>query len=121
MPGRESRFRRLYLNQWGPAAALRWLSLSAWDACRASEPATAAGRQAFLGLDLSTTTDLTALVVLRPARATATTIRAEFWCPADQIAEREPAGRVPYELWARQGFLTATHGNTVDYSSSERA
>ena len=46
-------------------------------------------------------------------------VRAEFWCPADFIAERSRADRVPYELWVKQGYLTATQGNVVDYSAIE--
>jgi phage terminase large subunit-like protein len=130
VPGREASFRRLYLNQWGTAAAERWLPLAAWDACKVPpavgiyDPArktdlVASGRRAVLGLDLSTTTDLTALVIVLPDDEGGFDIRAEFWCPADSIAARARNDRVPYPLWVQQGHLTATAGNSVDYGFIE--
>jgi phage terminase large subunit-like protein len=118
VPGREASFRRLYLNQWGTAAAARWLDLNAWDACAVVSPG-GTTRRAILGLDLSTTTDLTALVILVPDDDGGYAVRAEFWCPSDHIAERSRRDRVPYALWAEQGYLTPTQGNVIDYSVIE--
>jgi phage terminase large subunit-like protein len=117
IPGREQPFRQLYLNQWGSAAAARWIALSAWDACASTKPLPA-GR-GFLGLDLSTTTDLSALVLLVPDEEGGYDIRAEFWCPRERLAERARADRVPYPVWEQQGWLTATQGDSVDYSYLE--
>jgi phage terminase large subunit-like protein len=115
VPGREASFRRLYLNQWVTQQDQPWLSLAAWDACKVTPRAeTLSGRRAFLGLDLSTTTDLTALVVLLLDEDGGFDVRAEFFCPAAYIAERAKRDRVPYELWAKQGFLQATPGNIVN-------
>jgi phage terminase large subunit-like protein len=140
VPAREAPFRQLYLNQWGTTAASRWLSMTSWDACailprdpaslymRAAEAAndgsttsggSLRGRRAFIGLDLAATTDLTALVILVPDADGSYDVRAEFWCPADTLAARSRQDRVPYELWAQQGYLTATPGNSVDYSAIE--
>jgi phage terminase large subunit-like protein len=120
VPAREASFRQLYLNQWGTAAAARWLPLAAWDACaHCAQPGGSAptrSRRAFVGLDLSTTVDLSALIVLLPAADGGYDVRAEFWCPADHIAERGRRDRVPYPLWAQQGYLHATPGNIVDYT-----
>jgi phage terminase large subunit-like protein len=66
IPAQENTFRRLYLNQWTEQAS-RWLSLSTWDACRA--PITydeLRGRRFYVGMDLSSTQDLTALVAVFP-------------------------------------------------------
>jgi phage terminase large subunit-like protein len=108
----------LYLNQWGTAAAARWLPLEAWDACAVSLGADTAGRRVFLGLDLASTRDLTALVVVLPTDD-GVDVRTEFWVPADTIAERERTDRVPYRLWVEQGWLRATPGNITDYSFIE--
>jgi len=117
VPAREATFRQLYLNQWGSAAAARWLPLPAWDACaRPFAIQSATRRRAVIGLDLSTTTDLSALVVLLPDAEGGFDVRAEFWCPADHIAERGRRDRVPYPLWAQQGHLQTTPGNIVDYT-----
>jgi phage terminase large subunit-like protein len=131
VPGREASFRRFYLNQWGQASEARWLDVGAWDACQQplDGPRThsdGGGRyvgiplqRAVLGLDLSTTTDLTALVCLFPDGTGGFDVRAEFWCPADTIAARSHQDRVPYQLWAEQGFLHLTPGNVVDYGFIE--
>jgi phage terminase large subunit-like protein len=123
VPAREASFRQLYLNQWGTTAAPRWLPLAAWDACAAPGSTIDAGagvspRRAFLGLDLASTTDLTALVTVIED-GDELDVRADFWCPDDNLAERSRRDHVPYELWAKQGHLTATPGNTVDYSFIE--
>jgi phage terminase large subunit-like protein len=124
VPGREAAFRRLYLNQWGTAAEQKWLSLAAWDACAEGKPLLASNglaslpeRRVFIGLDLAATIDLTALVILVPDDEGGYDVRAEFWCPADLIAERSRRDRVPYELWRKQGHLHATPGNVVDYAA----
>jgi phage terminase large subunit-like protein len=125
VPAREASFRQLYLNQWGIASASRWLHLVSWDACAApgrdfpeGAAISVSPPRVFLGLDLSTTTDLSALVILAPTED-GYTVRAEFWAPADQLAERGRRDRVPYPLWAEQGYLTATPGNIVDYAAIE--
>jgi phage terminase large subunit-like protein len=71
-------------------------------------------RRCFLGLDLSSTKDLTALVGVFPD-GNAFDVLAAFFVPADTIRERSTRDRVPYDEWARRGFLTATPGNSVDY------
>lgn len=121
VPAREASFRTLYLNQWGLASAERWLPLAAWDACRSELPAPARGRRAVLGVDLSTTTDLTALVtlVLPDSSDGGYEVRAEFFVPADNIAERSRRDHVPYALWRDQRHLTATPGTAVDESLVE--
>lgn len=120
IPGREPAFRRFYLNQWGVGRAATWIPLAAWDACQQPPSVVTGPRRAVLGLDLSTTKDLSALVAVLPdAEGPGYEVRAEFWCPAELIAERSRQDRVPYALWVSQGYLTATAGNVVDYSVIE--
>lgn len=82
-----------------------------------------AGRYATAGLDLSATTDLTALVWMFPPldargridEAGRWTVLPRFFLPAERIAEAARRDRVPYDEWVRIGALTATPGNVVDY------
>jgi len=114
IPAQENSFRRLFLNQWTEQAE-RWIALAAWDACQVPiDRAALRGRRCFIGLDLSTTTDLTAAVAVFPD-ADGFDVLPHFFVPADRIAARVTRDRVPYDLWVRQGFLTATPGPTVDY------
>ena len=116
IPAQENTFRRLYLNQWTEQAS-RWISMDAWDRCRAPiDRAALRGRPCFVGLDLSTTTDLTAAVAVFPD-GDAFDVLAAFFVPRDRIAARSTRDRVPYELWAREGKLTATPGPSVDYEA----
>lgn len=118
IPAQENAFRRLYLNQWTEQAD-RWIPMPMWEACAGARPSLE-GRRCFLGLDLSSTRDLTALVGVFP-REGGFDVRAEFFVPADSMAERVKRDRVPYDQWATDGWLTVTGGNVVDYESVRAA
>jgi phage terminase large subunit-like protein len=117
IPAQENTFRRLYLNQWTEQAA-RWIALAAWDACK-TDPAPLIGRRGYVGMDLSATKDLTALVAVFPDDD-GFDVRAAFFVPRDAIRQRVTRDRVPYDHWAQDGHLTATSGNTVDYEAVRR-
>lgn len=72
------------------------------------------GRPCYVGLDLSSTKDLTALVGVFPDDD-GFDVLCEFFVPKDNIRDRATRDRVPYDQWARDGFLQATPGNVVDY------
>ncbi len=115
IPSLENAFRGLYLNQRVDSAA-RWISSEDFNACVRDMP-DLSGRECYAGLDLSSTQDLSALSLCFPPTGEEPFYTLHFaWCPADAIAERGKSDRVPYPLWAKQGFLTATPGAVVDYS-----
>jgi phage terminase large subunit-like protein len=74
-----------------------------------------------LGLDLSSTTDLTALAVLFPPQGDQKDWRVFWhcWLPKAGIEERVKGDHIPYDRWAEQGFLTLTEGNMIDYAAIE--
>jgi phage terminase large subunit-like protein len=117
IPAQENNFRRLYLNQWTEQNA-RWIPMPAWDACRTPPvPRQAlAKRRCYVGMDLSTTTDLTALVAVFPDEL-GFDVLAQFFVPEERIRERSRRDHVPYDEWARQGVLTSTPGAVVDYDA----
>ena len=112
MPSKENIVKRLNFCVW-TEQAVRWLDLGAWDA--QPERQDVLGRTCYAGLDLSSTTDLTALVLLFPDKEGAYDLLPFFWMPEDRIAEKVKQDRVPYDLWVRQGHIIATPGNVVDY------
>ncbi len=114
IPAQENTFRRLYLNQWTEQAS-RWIAMDAWDACRV-QSVSLKGRRCYVGLDLSSTKDLTALVGVFPDE-TGFDVRCEFFIPGDNIMARVRRDRVPMDLWVKQSFLNATPGNVVDYEA----
>lgn len=115
LPARQNTFRRLYLNQWTEQAD-RWLDLAAWDACSTWIGVEALkGRECYAGLDLASTRDVTALVLVFPDEDGGFDVLPYFWVPADTVGERVKRDRVPYDEWAREGFLRTTPGSVCDY------
>lgn len=114
-PTYENTFKRLHLNL-KTQQDVRWLSLEAWDASAGViDEASLAGKVCFAGLDLSTTTDVSACVLVFREPDETVTVIPRFWIPADNARKRERRDRVPYETWARLGYIEMTPGNVVDY------
>ena len=112
IPAQENTFRRLYLNQWTEQAS-RWIPMPAWHACEATiDRASLHGRRCYVGLDLSTTTDLTAAVAVFPS-ADGFDVLAHFFVPADRMALRVARDRVPYDQWVKAGWMTAIPGSSI--------
>ena len=112
-PAKENTFRRYRLNQW-TEQDVRWLSMEKWDAC--SELAEELeGRTCYGGLDLSSTTDITAFVLVFPDDDGRYDVLCWFWVPEDGARQREKKDRVPYRTWIKQGLIEATPGEVVDY------
>jgi phage terminase large subunit-like protein len=79
------------------------------------------GRLCYVGMDLSSTKDLTALAAVFPDdEGPGFDVLAEFFMPHDNILERVTRDRVPYDQWERDGFILATPGNRVDYQVVRR-
>lgn len=113
-PSERNNFRRLHLNI-VTEAEHQWLGVPEWDACGVDlDPEDLDGRECWGGLDLSTTTDLTALVLLFPEPDGGVTVLPRFWCPDETIVTRARKDRVPYDVWRDCDHLVATPGNVVD-------
>jgi phage terminase large subunit-like protein len=112
--GYQNTFKRLHLNLWTEQDA-RWLDLAVWDRGATALPEDLGSRPCWGGLDLASTHDLTAFVLLWRLESGAYAARAWFWLPADRLAERARKDRVPYPLWQEQGYLRVTEGNVTDY------
>ena len=116
VPSLESVFRNLYLNQ--PVDAdERFIASADWDACSAAvDIERLEGRPCWGGLDLSSTQDLTALVLIFPDNEDppAYDVLCWFWTAGDTIRERGERDRVPYALWRDQGVIEAPPGRAID-------
>ena len=121
-PGEENSFRQLRLNQW-VKQAVRWMPMEKWDACsfKVDEDALE-GRVCYGGLDLSSTTDITAFVLVFPPldEDDKFCILPYFWIPEDTLELRVRRDHVPYDVWERQGYLETTEGNVVHYGYIEK-
>nr|DAU22583.1 MAG TPA: Terminase large subunit [Caudoviricetes sp.] len=143
-PGEENAFRQLRLNQW-VKQAVRWMPMEKWDKCAfAVYEDELEGRVCYGGLDLSSTTDITAFVLVFPpslggaasvprlgdgfATSCCPPLDEEdkyiilpyFWIPEDNLTLRVNRDHVPYDVWERQGCLQTTEGNVVHYGFIEQ-
>ena len=131
-PAAEKLFRWLRLNQWISVKAVGWLPLTLYDktqwgpsskAERAQWVERLRGKRCYGGLDLSTTTDLTAFTLLFPPQPGLDTWVALFqaWRPMDGVEDAERRDHVPYRDWARAGFLELCEGDMIDFIQVEEA
>jgi phage terminase large subunit-like protein len=115
VPAYENTFRRLHLNQWTQQES-RWIPMAAWAASAGEVDVEALrGKVCYAGLDLSSTTDITALVLAFPI-GDDVKLLPFFWIPGDGIIERAKRDHVPYDLWVKQNLIYATPGNVIDYA-----
>ena len=121
-PGEENSFRQLRLNQW-VKQAVRWMPMDKWDGCAFPvREDDLEGRVCYGGLDLSSTTDITAFVLVFPPvdEDDKYMVLPYFWIPGDTLGLRVRRDHVPYDVWERQGFLQTTEGNVVHYGYIEK-
>ena len=118
IPAQENTFRNLHLNQW-TEQAVRWFSREAWDKC-SGDAEIPYGGEVWCGLDLSATTDLSALVMVHPRSDGTFATRSHFWVPREAAEQRARRDRVPYMQWIDEQHITATTGSSVDYDVIRR-
>ena len=119
VPSRQNNFRRFRLNQW-VGQTTRWLPMDYWDACNKGPVniERLRGDKCYAGLDLASTEDITAFVLVFPpedADRGDYIIVPYFWMPDENIQERGRKGRAPFEMWARNGLIELTPGPVTDY------
>lgn len=111
MPSFEATFRNLYLNQRVDAQS-PLIPRAEWVGCMDKDVKIDQGEEIYVGLDLSSTTDLTALSIV--SAKDGDRCKSWFFKPKDLIADHETRDRVPYLLWVKNGIIIPTPGRTVD-------
>ena len=120
-PAEENIFRQLRLNQWVKQST-RWMQMEKWDACAFPvDERELLGRECYGGLDLSSSIDITAFVLVFPPRDDAEKyiILPYFWIPEENMNLRVRRDHVPYDVWEKQGCLMTTKGNVIHYGFIE--
>jgi phage terminase large subunit-like protein len=123
-------YKRYRLNIWTDEVSDPAIEIESWDECcivptsthpdpvqlRAELIASLAGRPCFGGVDLAPKIDTSALVLVFPPHGADTkwSVLEFCWCPEDDIATRSKRDRVPYDIWAKDGFIVPTEGNLTD-------
>jgi phage terminase large subunit-like protein len=115
MPAREAAYRNLVLNQ-RVNTVNPLISRSVWIANGAAPDPASFDGEVFLGLDLSARNDLTAAVAIAKTPDGKWDVEAQFFAPMQGLQDRALRDRQPYDLWAREGFITLTPGSSIDYS-----
>ena len=112
VPAKENTFRRLHLNQWTEQDS-RWLSMDVWNECADDYTEKDLENEVcYGGLDLSTTTDLSAFVLYFPQTRR---VLCYPFAPKENAVRREKRDRAPYLSWHRNGFISLTDGDVIDY------
>jgi len=115
-PSSLNSFMRLHLNQWTQQLE-RWLDMGDWDTCNGEVDLNELEeRECYMGLDLSSKLDITALALFFPP------LEDESWklwvrcyIPQESMHDRERTEHIPYSMWARDGWIVPTEGDVIDY------
>lgn len=121
-PAEENVFRQLRLNQWVKQST-RWMPMDKWDECEFNvNPDELIGRECCAGLDLSSTSDITAFVLVFPPRNNSEkyVVLPFFWIPEENLRLRVRRDHVPYDVWEKRGYLQTTEGNIIHYDFIEK-
>ena len=120
LPADERAFRWLRLNQWITTKLTSWLPLDLWDTTVGTWTRDdLKGKTCYVGMDLSSTTDLTALCAVFPPQGTQLDWRViwDTFIPEENMRDRVAKDHVDYDKWLKDGWITATPGNVVDYTT----
>lgn len=117
MPTMLNSFLQRELNVW-TQATVRWVNAPKWLAC--NQPVDAdglLGRTCYGGLDLSSTTDVTAFVLVFSPQVPTDPYQVicRFWIPEETMKLRTKRDRMQYQTWVRQGYMVTTPGDAVDH------
>jgi phage terminase large subunit-like protein len=121
-PAEENLFRQLRLNQW-VKQSVRWMPMHMWENCSFEvNPEKLKGRECYGGLDLSSSTDITAFVLVFPPIPGDDKyyVLPHFWIPEENLDLRVRRDHVPYDIWKQQGYLKTTEGNVIHYGFIEK-
>lgn len=119
-PSDQDAFRQYHLNFWPDNSTAPFIDMAVYE--EGNQPidmAALEGRQCWLGVDLSSSTDLTVIVAAFRDDDGGFTIVPWFFCPRMNLRQRQDATGAPYIEWERQGYITATAGNVVDFRAVE--
>ncbi|RJG44911.1 terminase TerL endonuclease subunit [Mesorhizobium sp. DCY119] len=120
-PGDRDVLLQLHLNVWLDSATSPFVDMAVYD--KGKEPfdiESLRDKPCWLGVDMSTTTDLTAVVACWRDGNGGFKVHPHFFCPEEGIRLKAERDGVPYPHWAERGFITPTPGVTIDQDAVER-
>lgn len=121
-PSEENTFKQLRLNMWVNSTVC-WIPDHVYDrGNKVIDYDSLKGRECYGGLDLSSTSDITAFVLIFPPRTEDEDyiVYPHFWLPEDTIELRCRRDHVLYDMWKQRGFINTTEGNVIHYGFIEK-
>jgi phage terminase large subunit-like protein len=118
VPEKMRNFLTKNMNVWVDQKAKGYMILSKWRDCGVSSKRKMpklTGKECYVGVDLSSKIDLTSLAFEFPLGGNKYAIKSHSFMPEDTLTVKRKTDKVPYDLWIKQGWLTATPGAVVDY------
>jgi phage terminase large subunit-like protein len=115
VPEKMRNFLTKNMNIWVDQKDNGYMPMSKWKECGVDELPNLSGKECYIGIDLSKKIDLTSVSFEFPLDDGNFLVLSHSFIPKDTLAEKRRTDKVPYDLWVRQGWITATEGSVVDY------
>jgi phage terminase large subunit-like protein len=115
-PGKMDDFLTKNMNVWINKREQAYISAERWAACGTENLPYISGLDAYVGVDLSATTDLTSVSIEVPLDDGKFVVLSHSFIPKEKLDERVKTDKMPFDQWVRQGWITATPGAVVDYT-----
>ncbi len=114
-------FKQYHLNFWPDHSSSPFVDMATYDegAATAIDMEELHGKPCWLGVDMSSHTDLSVIVAAWPHEDGGFTVVPWFFCPTGNLRERQEKSEAPYIRWAADGFITATEGDFIDHRAVE--
>ena len=115
VPSYQNTFKRLMLNIWTDSQTA-WIGAKEWELCEGDvDLQKLKNKECYLGLDLASTRDISALVLLFKEDEKFIVV-PYFFIPEENAKKRSDRDKVDYVTWIRDGHIIATSGDVVDYN-----
>ena len=115
VPSYQNTFKRLMLNIWTDSQTA-WIGAKEWELCQGDiDLKELKNKECWAGLDLASTRDISALVLLFKEDEKFIVV-PYFFIPEDNAKKRSERDKVDYITWHNQNHLTFTNGDVADYN-----
>lgn len=120
-PSDQDAFKQYHLNFWPDHSTSPFVEMSVYDEGAGHvDMDELRGQPCWLGVDCSSSTDLTVIIAAWQDGDGGYVVAPFFFCPKDNLRERQESSGAPYVQWHKDGLIEATPGNVVDFRAVEQ-
>lgn len=116
VPEKMRNFLTKNMNVWVDKRDNGYIEMNKWTICGKKTLPDLKGLTCIVGVDLSKKIDLTSISFEFYLGDDKYAVLSHSFMPEDTLEEKRNSDRVPYDLWAKQGWITITPGAVVDYN-----